>query len=91
MSFGFFDKEQTGNLMSKATQDVEAVRMFISMGMVRGLSIFVMLGAVSVLMALTNWRLAIVSMVIRALHPLEGPRHVQCPPPDVDEGAAGDR
>ena len=62
MSFGFFDKEQTGNLMSKATQDVEAVRMFISMGMVRGLSIFVMLGAVSVLMAITNWRLAIVSM-----------------------------
>ena len=62
MSFGFFDKEQTGNLMSKATQDVEAVRMFISMGMVRGLSIFVMLGAVSVLMAVENWRLAIVSM-----------------------------
>ena len=62
MSFGFFDKEQTGDLMSKATQDVEAVRMFISMGMVRGLSIFVMVGAVSVLMALTNWRLAIVSM-----------------------------
>ena len=62
MSFGFFDKEQTGNLMSKATQDVDAVRMYISMGMVRGLSIFVMLGAVSVLMALTNWRLAIVSM-----------------------------
>ncbi len=62
MSFGFFDKEQTGNLMSKATQDVEAVRMFISMGMVRGLSIFVMLGAVSVMMATTNWRLAIVSM-----------------------------
>ena len=62
MSFGFFDKEQTGDLMSKATQDVEAVRMFISMGMVRGLSIFVMVGAVSFLMALTNWRLAIVSM-----------------------------
>lgn len=62
MSFGFFDKEQTGDLMSKATQDVEAVRMFISMGMVRGLSIFVMVGAVSVLMATTNWRLAIVSM-----------------------------
>ena len=62
MSFGFFDREQTGNLMSKATQDVEAVRMFISMGMVRGLSIFVMLGAVSALMAATNWRLAIVSM-----------------------------
>ena len=61
MSFGFFDKEQTGNLMSKATQDVEAVRMFVSMGMVRGLSIFVTLGAVLALMAVTNWRLTIVS------------------------------
>ena len=62
MSFGFFDKEQTGNLMSKATQDVEAVRMFISMGMIRGLSIFVMVGAVTWLMLASNWRLAIVSM-----------------------------
>lgn len=60
MSFGFFDREQTGDLMSKATQDVEAVRMFISMGMVRGLSIFVMLGAVLSLMAVTNWRLTLV-------------------------------
>ena len=62
MSFGFFDQEQTGNLMSKATQDVEAVRMFISMGMVRGLSIFVTLGSVTGLMLFTNWRLTIVSM-----------------------------
>ncbi len=60
MSFGFFDREQTGDLMSKATQDVEAVRMFISMGMVRGLSIFVMLGAVLTIMAVTNWRLTLV-------------------------------
>ena len=62
MSFGFFDREQTGNLMSKATQDVEAVRMFISFGMVRSISLFVMLGAVAAIMAATNWRLAIVSM-----------------------------
>ena len=60
MSFGFFDREQTGDLMSKATQDVEAVRMFVSMGMVRGLSIFVTLGAVLTLMAITNWRLTLV-------------------------------
>ncbi len=62
MSFGFFDREQTGDLMSRATQDVEAVRMFVSMGMVRGLSIFVTFGAVSTLMAITNWRLALVCM-----------------------------
>ncbi len=67
MSFGFFDREQTGDLMSRATQDVEAVRMFVSMGMVRGLSIFVTLGAVSTLMAVTNWRLALVCMAFLPL------------------------
>ncbi len=67
MSFGFFDREQTGDLMSRATQDVEAVRMFVSMGMVRGLSIFVTLGAVSALMAITNWRLTIVCMAFLPL------------------------
>ncbi len=67
MSFGFFDREQTGDLMSRATQDVEAVRTFVSMGMVRGLSIFVTMGAVSTLMAVTNWRLALVCMAFLPL------------------------
>ena len=67
MSFGFFDREQTGDLMSRATQDVEAVRTFVSMGMVRGLSIFVTLGAVSALMAVTNWRLTLVCMAFLPL------------------------
>ena len=61
LSFGFHDRQQTGNLMSKATADVDAVRMFISMGMIRGLSIFMMLGAVGTIMFTTNWRLALVS------------------------------
>ena len=67
MSFGFFDREQTGDLMSRATQDVEAVRTFVSMGMVRGLSIFVTFGAISTLMAVTNWRLALVCMAFLPL------------------------
>ena len=62
LSFGFHDQQQTGNLMSKATADVEAVRMFMSMGLIRGLSIFVMVGLIATMMLTTNWRLAIVSM-----------------------------
>ena len=61
LSFGFHDRQQTGNLMSKATADVDAVRMFISMGMIRGLSIFMMLGMVGAIMFTMNWRLALVS------------------------------
>ena len=62
LSFGFHDKQQTGNLMSKATADVDAVRMFVSMGMVRGLSIFVTIGVAGGLMIATNWRLGLVAM-----------------------------
>ena len=62
LSFGFHDRQQTGNLMSKATADVEVARKFMSAGLIRGLSIFVMVGAVAALMLTTNWRLAIVSM-----------------------------
>ena len=67
LSFGYHDRQQAGNLMSRATQDVEAVRWFMSMGLVRGLSIVVMLGAVGALMVSTNWRLGIISMAFAPL------------------------
>ena len=35
LSFAFHDREHTGNLMSKATVDVEMTRMFVSMGLIR--------------------------------------------------------
>ena len=35
MSFGFHDRHHTGNLISRAITDVEAVRMFVQMGLVR--------------------------------------------------------
>ena len=62
LSFGFHDKQQTGNLMSKATADVEAVRRFTSMGLIRGLSIIMMVAVVAALMLTTNWRLGLVSL-----------------------------
>ena len=34
-SFSFFDKQHTGNLMSIAITDVEAIRMFVNVGLVR--------------------------------------------------------
>ena len=61
LSFGFHDREQTGNLMSKGTSDVEAVRWFTSMGLIRGLSLVLMLGAVAAIMLTMNWRLALVT------------------------------
>ena len=62
LSFGFHDRQQTGNLMSKATSDVEAVRWFMSMGLIRGLSIVMMVGLVAAILLSTNWRLGLISM-----------------------------
>ena len=62
LSFGFHDSQKTGDLMSKATSDVDAVRNFMSQWILRGLSIVLMLTLVSGIMLTMNWRLALVSI-----------------------------
>jgi ATP-binding cassette subfamily B protein len=46
--------------MSRATQDVEAVRWFVAMGVMRGIYVFLVSGSILVLMLATNWQLALV-------------------------------
>jgi ATP-binding cassette, subfamily B, multidrug efflux pump len=60
LSYAYHDQQQTGQLMSRATQDVEAVRWFVSMGLLRGSYVVVLLIAVLVLMMLMSWKLALV-------------------------------
>ena len=62
LSFGFHDKQQTGNLMSKATADVDAVRWLFSMGIIHGLRITLMLAAVAVVLIWMNYRLGLATM-----------------------------
>lgn len=63
LSFGFHDKQQTGDLMSKATADVEAVQRFMSSALIRGLSMLATFTFVTAIMLSFNWRLAIVTML----------------------------
>jgi ATP-binding cassette subfamily B protein len=63
LSFAFHDKEHTGNLMSKVTADVEAVRRYINMGMVRGLEVPVRILAIAILLTSINWQLTLLSLV----------------------------
>ena len=62
MSFAYHDKEHTGDLMSKATADVEAIRRYVNIGMVR--SIEAGLRAIALLMILVfiNWELTLISL-----------------------------
>ncbi|MBI4216972.1 MAG: ABC transporter ATP-binding protein [Chloroflexi bacterium] len=64
LSFSFHDRAQTGQLMSRATSDVEGVRWFVGFGLQRTVNLVVLLGAVSFLLLSLNWRLALVSFAI---------------------------
>jgi ABC-type multidrug transport system fused ATPase/permease subunit len=63
LSFAFHDKAQTGQLMSRATQDVEAVQMFVSMGAIRILYIALTFFGILGILLWMNWSLAVISLV----------------------------
>jgi ATP-binding cassette subfamily B protein len=57
-SFAYHDRAQTGDLMSRATADVEAVRLFFQFGWPTGLNVaFAATGTIAA-MAWLDWRLA---------------------------------
>ena len=62
LSFAFHDRQNTGDLMSRATADVEGVRMFVNMGAVRFGFVVAMIVGIAVAMFLTDITLALVSL-----------------------------
>jgi len=63
LSYAYHDKVQTGQIMSRATQDVENIRMFINMGALRLGYVLLILGISIVGMFIINWQLALVSIL----------------------------
>ncbi len=63
LSFSFHDEAETGQLMSRLTVDIEAVRNFIPLGLLRGLLALVTFGTVSILLFRLDWHLALVTMI----------------------------
>ncbi len=64
LSYAFHDRSQTGQLMSRATADVEGVRMFIGFAMLRGMYFLVLMIAIAVVLLLLNWKLALLSLCV---------------------------
>ena len=62
LSFAYHDKEHTGNLMSKVTSDIEAVRRYVNMGLIRSLEVVLRIVAVTAILAYLNWELALISL-----------------------------
>jgi ATP-binding cassette subfamily B multidrug efflux pump len=64
LSFSYHDQNQTGQLMIRATDDVEKVRLFIAQGLVLTAQAFLLLIATLIILFLTNWRLTLVVLPI---------------------------
>lgn len=64
LSFSYYDRNQTGQLMIRATDDVEKVRLFIAQGLVLTAQAFLLLIATLIILFLTNWRLTLVILPI---------------------------
>ncbi len=63
LSFSFYDKAQTGQLMSRVTQDVEQTRHFLSRQMVQIAGAAVRFLATLLLMLSLDWRLTLMAMI----------------------------
>lgn len=64
LSFSYYDRNQTGQLMIRATDDVEKVRLFIAQGLVMAAQSVLLLVSSLIILFLTNWRLALVVLPI---------------------------
>jgi len=62
LELGFFDRQQTGQLMSRATVDLSAVRFFLGYGLVFILQAMLSLTLAGVAMILINFKLGLIAM-----------------------------
>ena len=64
LSFGFYDRHQTGQLMSRATVDLQGVRFFLGYGLIFFFqSVFTVVG-VAIVVFVVNWKLALIAITI---------------------------
>ncbi|MFO7632721.1 MAG: ABC transporter ATP-binding protein, partial [Caldilinea sp.] len=64
LSFSYHDRNRTGQLMIRATDDVEKVRLFIGQGLLLAVQAIVLLVGSLIMLLLTNFRLTLVVLPI---------------------------
>jgi ATP-binding cassette subfamily B protein len=64
LSFSYHDQNQTGQLMIRATDDVEKVRMFIAQGLMFAIQAIILLTCALIILSISNWSLTLVILPI---------------------------
>jgi ATP-binding cassette subfamily B protein len=64
LSFGFYDRHQTGQLMSRATIDLQSVRFFLGFGLIFFFQHVLTIVSVMAVLFVIEWRLALIALAI---------------------------
>jgi ATP-binding cassette subfamily B multidrug efflux pump len=67
LSFQYYDKAKTGDLMSRLTADMDAVRQFIGFGFAQFLNLFLMVGFGATIMFTIHWQLSLITLATMPL------------------------
>jgi ABC-type multidrug transport system fused ATPase/permease subunit len=67
LSFGFYDRHQTGQLMSRATVDLQGVRFFLGYGLIFFFQNVLTVLSVTVVLFFYDWKLALIVLAITPL------------------------
>jgi ABC-type multidrug transport system fused ATPase/permease subunit len=67
LSFGFYDRHQTGQLMSRATVDLQGVRFFLGYGLIFFFQNALTVVSVTVVLFFFQWKLALIVLAITPL------------------------
>jgi ATP-binding cassette, subfamily B, bacterial len=67
LSFGFYDRHQTGQLMSRATVDLQGVRFFLGYGLIFFFQNVLTVASVTVVLFFVEWRLALIALAVTPL------------------------
>jgi ABC-type multidrug transport system fused ATPase/permease subunit len=64
LSFGFYDRHQTGQLMSRATVDLQTVRFFLGYGLIFLVQHVLTIISVTAVLFVYSWQLALIAVAI---------------------------
>ncbi|MGH2998025.1 MAG: ABC transporter ATP-binding protein, partial [Gaiellaceae bacterium] len=64
LSYGFYDRHQTGQLMSRATVDLQGVRFFLGYGLIFFFQNLLTVVSVTVVLFFFQWELALIALAI---------------------------
>jgi len=67
LSFGYYDRHQTGQLMSRATVDLQTIRFFLGYGLIFFAQHVITIVCVTAVLFFYEWRLALIALAITPL------------------------